>query len=37
MPGEAIGLGGATYVLAADRIAAALTHLVDRMEKETIS
>jgi len=37
MPGEAIGLGGVTYVLPADRIAAALTHLVDRMEKETIS
>jgi two-component system, chemotaxis family, protein-glutamate methylesterase/glutaminase len=37
MPGEAIGLGGATYVLPADRIAAALTNLVDRMEKETIS
>jgi two-component system chemotaxis response regulator CheB len=37
MPGEAIGLGGATYVLPADKIAAALTHLVDRMEKETIS
>lgn len=37
MPGEAIGLGGATYVLPADRIAAALTHLVDRMGKETIS
>ncbi|OGP92583.1 MAG: chemotaxis response regulator protein-glutamate methylesterase [Deltaproteobacteria bacterium RBG_16_48_10] len=37
MPGEAIGLGGATYVLPAARIAAALTNLVDRMEKETIS
>jgi two-component system chemotaxis response regulator CheB len=37
MPGEAIGLGGATYVLPADRIASALTNLVDRMEKETIS
>jgi two-component system chemotaxis response regulator CheB len=37
MPGEAIGLGGATYVLPAERIAAALTYLVDRMGKETIS
>lgn len=37
MPGEAIGLGGATYVLPADRIAAALAHLVDRKGKETLS
>ena len=37
MPGEAIGLGGATYVLPADRIAGALTHLVDGMGKETLS
>jgi len=37
MPGEAIGLGAATYVLPADGIAAALTHLVGRMGKETIS
>jgi two-component system chemotaxis response regulator CheB len=37
MPGEAIMLGGATYVLPPDKIAAALTHLVDRMGKETLS
>jgi two-component system chemotaxis response regulator CheB len=37
MPGEAIRLGGATYVFPTDRIAAALTNLVGRMEKETIS
>jgi len=37
MPGEAIGLGGATYVLPSYRIASALTNLAGRMEKETIS
>ena len=37
MPGEAIGLGGATYVLPADGIAATLTNLVNRMEKENLS
>jgi two-component system chemotaxis response regulator CheB len=29
MPGEAIALGGATHVLAADKIAAALARLVN--------
>jgi two-component system chemotaxis response regulator CheB len=37
MPGAAIGLGAATYVLPADGIAGTLTHLVGRMEKEILS
>jgi len=34
MPGEAINLGAATYALAPDRIAAALTSLVDRRSED---
>lgn len=37
MPGEAIGLGAATYVLPADGIAAKLTNLMGRKEKENLS